>query len=164
MKHGGRRDLAVPLGEALAEHLLLCGGDWLRDALLVPIPLHPWRLFERGYDQAAALAHAVSGRAEIPLLHALRRRRWTEPQGSPGCSSRRANVCEVFDVRPRWRRSLAGRTVWLVDDVLTSGATASEGARRLRRAGVRRVGVLVVGRAGVGGGSTIPHGILGRES
>lgn len=164
LKHGGRRDLAVPLGEALAERLLESGGNWLEDAVLVPIPLHPWRLFERGYDQAAALARAISPRAGLPRIRALKRRRWTEPQGSAGCRSRRANVRDVFRLRARARREVVGRTVWLVDDVLTSGATASEGARLLRRAGARRVGVLVVGRAGGGERWRTPDRSPGQES
>lgn len=154
LKHGGRRDLAEPLGEALARLLLETGsvapgrpGSGL-PSLLAPIPLHPLRILERGYDQAAALARVVARESGLPLGRPLRRRRWTVPQGSPGCASRRANVAGVFALRWPARRALRGRFVWLVDDVLTSGATASECARVLRRGGAEGVGVLVAARAG----------------
>lgn len=148
LKHGGRRELAVPLGRALAQVLRreLAGSD--RRPLLVPVPLHPLRRLERGYDQALLLARTLSADLGRPLLRALRRRRWTAPQGAQGSSSRTANVAGVFGVRRRHRAALAGARVWVIDDVLTSGATASECARELRRAGVSHVGVLVVARAG----------------
>jgi len=148
LKHGGRADLAGPLGRALARRGLAedpCG------VALVPVPLHPWRRLERGYDQAALLARSASMEAELPLLPVLRRRRWTPVQGAPGAASRRANVHGAFEVLPRAR--VAGRALWLVDDVLTSGATASECARVLRRAGAAWVGVLALARAGGRGGA-----------
>ena len=148
LKHGGRRDLAEPLGEALARVLLASGEPSSHSAVLAPIPLHPLRHLERGYDQAAALARVIARESGLPLVGALRRRRWTEPQGSPGCASRSANVAGVFAVRGLFRRPFRGRFVWLVDDVLTSGATASECARVLRRGGAAGVGVLVAARAG----------------
>jgi len=152
LKHGGRRDLAEPLGEALARLLLeadpAAAGSGGLPPLLAPIPLHPLRVLERGYDQAAALARVVARESGLPLARALRRRRWTVPQGSPGCASRRGNVAGVVTLRRPARRALRGRFVWLVDDVLTSGATAAECARVLRRGGAEGVGVVVAARAG----------------
>jgi predicted amidophosphoribosyltransferase len=160
LKHGGRRDLAHPLGVALARRW--CGEDGAsagrgeRGALLVPVPLHPWRAFERGHDQARGLARALSLATGVPLHGVLRRTRATGPQGTPGAVSRAANVHGAFaPIRSalpggsaRVRRRVEGRDAWLVDDVLTSGATASECARALRALGARSVGVLVVARAG----------------
>lgn len=158
LKHGGRRDLAEGLGRSLAIEKgagLHAGEDrpWL-----VPVPLHPWRRMERGYDQAALIARFAAEELDWPLVRALRRRRWTRPQGAQaagsrggtagGAGSRQANVAGVFALGRRPARALAGRSIWLVDDVLTSGATASECARVLKRAGARQVGLLVVGRAG----------------
>ena len=154
LKHGGRRDLAVPLGVALAERLREQPEEWRAGAVLVPVPLHPLRWFERGYDQAQLLARALGGAACLPVLRALRRSRYAPPQGAPGARSRQANVRAGFRLR-RSARRLDGRVVWLVDDVLTSGATASECARLLRRAGASRVGILVVARAR-GGGDRAP--------
>ena len=149
LKHGGRGDLAAPLGHALAERLESEPQEWRRGALLVPVPLHPLRRLERGHDQAQLLAEAVAEGASLPVLRALRRARYAPPQGALGGRSRQANVRLGFRLR-RAARRLEGRVAWLVDDVVTSGATAEECARLLRRAGAERVGLLVVARAGAG--------------
>ncbi len=146
LKHGGRRDLAWPLGRALGERLARAGPA--PGSLLVPIPLHPLRRLERGYDQAWLLARAASETCGLPLLSALRRTRATRPQGEPGASSRALNVRGAFAARRTAARRLAEREVWLVDDVASSGATASEAARELRRHGARRVSLLLVARGG----------------
>jgi len=147
LKHGGRRDLAEPLGIALGELLAGVEEEWLSDACIVPVPLHAWRRVERGYDQAAALARAAALTAGAELVAALRRSTWTEPQGAAGTQTRAGNVRGVFTLRRRAGRRVRNRTVWLVDDVMTSGSTASECAAALVRAGARRVGVLVLARA-----------------
>jgi predicted amidophosphoribosyltransferase len=96
------------------------------------------------------LAESVASVASFRVARALVRVRRTPPQGSPGASSRSANVREAF-APSRWRRravrSIEGAGVWLVDDVLTSGATASECARVLRRMGAARVSLLALARA-----------------
>jgi ComF family protein len=143
-KHGGRRDLALPLAALLAERLAEAGAR----GLLVPVPLHALRHFERGYDQAALLSHELARRTGLRHCAALVRRRATRPQGSALALSREANVRGAFGVRRLRRAALAGAEVWLVDDVLTSGSTTDECARVLRRAGALRVGVALVARAG----------------
>lgn len=158
LKHGGRRDLARPLGQLLGGRLRghLRGSrdvDPSRSladrepGLLVPVPLHRLRRWERGHDQAHLLAAACAQSTGIPLLRALARTRRTVAQGSPGAVSRRANVAGAFRLRHHVRRRLADETVWLVDDVVTSCATVAECARVLRRGGARRVNVLCVARA-----------------
>jgi len=117
--------------------------------VLVPVPLHIARRIERGYDQSALLAEACAAEAGIPAIHALRRTRATTVQGALGTTSRAANVRGAFapSFAARWHaRRIAGADVWLVDDVLTSGSTASECARILRRLGARSVSVLCVAR------------------
>jgi ComF family protein len=149
-KHGGRRDLAEPLGALLAERWEACvaPGAARERSLLVPIPLHPLRRLERGYDQAWLIARSVQAALDVPAARVLARSRHTPVQGAPGSVSRAANVRGAF--RGRWgaRRALDGREAWLVDDVLTSGATASECARALKRLGAASVGVLCLARAG----------------
>jgi len=150
LKHRARPDLARPLGGALGALLASAGeagGEAGGGAVLVPVPLHPWRRLERGHDQALLLARAAAAATGLPVVRALRRARWSAPQGAPGAVSRRANVRGAFRPRRAARRRIAGRRVWLVDDVLTSGATAGECARALRRMGAREVAVLVVARA-----------------
>ncbi len=143
LKHGGRQDLAAALGALLGAAARARDAE---SALFVPVPAHWLRRAERGFDQAWLLARAAARAADGRALRALARRRWTPPQGAPGARSRAANVREAFAVRRSARAALAGRGVWLVDDVVTSGATAAACARALRRAGAGRVLVLCVAR------------------
>ncbi len=109
---------------------------------VVPVPLH-WRArFARGYNQSEALARAWAAALGVPCWpRALRRVRRTPLQTSVAPSARADNVRGAF----RAGRGLAGATVLVVDDVLTTGATASEAARVLRECGVRRVVVAALG-------------------
>ncbi len=147
-KHGGRPGLSLPLGVALGRRALACGvgasGD---ETLLVPVPLHPVRRLERGYDQAFLLAQEVARATGLPLVRALRRRRDTRVQGASGSISRPANVRDAFAGRRTAARAVVGRSAWLVDDVVTSGSTARECARVLRGLGAGPVGVLAIARA-----------------
>lgn len=150
LKHRGRRDLAEPLGRALAARLLDVLGQAPRGALLIPVPLHPLRRMQRGYDQARELAQAAARALGARCLPCLVRRRWTPPQGAPESPGRRANVHSAFAMRRSQPLDLTGVAVWLVDDVLTSGATLDECAQVLASQGARRVGVLCLARAGEG--------------
>ncbi|CAA7621245.1 ComF family protein [Magnetospirillum sp. SS-4] len=144
LKHADRLD-GVP---AFARWMVRAGADLLEDAdLLVPVPLHRWRLAARRYNQAALLALAMarlSGVRAAPDLMVRHRR--TPPQGHLGRAGRRDNVAGAFAVPDHRRRLLEGRRVVLVDDVLTSGATVDECARVLLRAGAARVDALVLAR------------------
>jgi ComF family protein len=144
LKHGSRPDLARPLGRLLGARL----GSGEDGAWLVPVPLHPLRRLERGYDQARLLARFAAEFVGLPVVEALRRTQWTVPQGTPGARSRRANVRGAFVVARRKTRGLARRSVVLVDDVVTSGATVDACASALRSAGATSVDVLCLARAG----------------
>ncbi len=113
--------------------------------LVLPVPLHPRRLWWRGFNQAALLASAVARMLGLPLvIGVLVRRRATVPQTSKDHDQRRRNVSRAFAVRRLDR--IRGRRVLLVDDVMTTGATVDECARVLLRAGARRVDVLTLAR------------------
>lgn len=140
-KYGRIRPLARPLAAWLASALPL---DQRFEAV-VPVPLHWRRRWERGFNQAALLARAVARRCGVPSVRALRRRRATAAQAGLSHAGRRANVSGAFLAR-RDRR-LAGRRVLLVDDVMTTGATASACAAALKRAGAAYVAVLTLARA-----------------
>jgi len=138
VKFHGHRAAAASLGAALASLILLPA-----DALVVPVPLHSSRLRERGYDQAALLARACARAAGLPVaVRALVRRRDTPPQASLDAAARRSNLAGAFAAAA----PLEHPTVALVDDVLTTGATADACTRALRAAGAARVVVLTVGR------------------
>ncbi|HQR47417.1 MAG TPA: phosphoribosyltransferase family protein, partial [Thermoanaerobaculia bacterium] len=109
---------------------------------VVPIPSPRRRNRERGYDPAALLGEELARRLDLPLLPALSRVKETPPQSRLTAAERRANVAGAF----RARASAAGRSLLVVDDVLTTGATAFAAAEALRAAGARRVALAVLAR------------------
>ncbi|MCH8858104.1 MAG: ComF family protein [Proteobacteria bacterium] len=125
--------------------------------LVVPVPLHRWRLWRRRYNQAAVLAKGLarlSGKPFAPLL--LERTRPTPSQGAmPSAKARRRNVLGAFRVPPAKRGLLKERNVLLVDDVFTTGATLDACARALKRAGAARVDALTLARVVRAGAGTI---------
>ena len=147
-KHGDRTDIARSCGGWMAR----AGSELLAEAdLIAPVPLHWRRLLTRRYNQAVLLARAVF-RAQPEQVSArlapdlLRRHRWTGSQAGLRAKERRRNVREAFEVHPRWAAGVVGKTVLLVDDVLTTGATAEACARVLQRGGARHVDVLTLAR------------------
>lgn len=150
-KHGGRTELARPLAAALARRVRTLLSEAGGGNLLVPVPLHRWRRIERGYDQSARLASELADALGWSCARALARTRPTVVQGTAGASSRSANVRGAFGPerwRPLARRAVAeAERVWIVDDVVTSGATLRECARALRRLGARHVSALALARA-----------------
>ncbi|MDB5212146.1 MAG: Competence protein phosphoribosyltransferase domain protein [Myxococcaceae bacterium] len=136
-KYAGRSDLSARFADVMAAHDV-AGVD-----LVVPVPLHPQRLVERGFDQAALLAMPVARRRGIRCApRALIRTRPTPPQASLDRAARSANVADAFEcVMPS---SVRGRSVLLVDDVRTTGATLGACMSELRRAGAREVRTLVL--------------------
>jgi ComF family protein len=138
LKFRGHRAVARTLGLAMAG--IVPGGP---HDLVIPVPLHVSRLRERGYNQAALLARALARTAGLALLPGgLVRRRATPAQADLDAGARRTNVRAAFVASSR----VAGAAVVLVDDVLTTGATADACARALRDAGARGVSVVTVGR------------------
>lgn len=136
-KYRGYVSLARPLGALMRT----AAGDWLDDATVVPVPLHPWRSLRRGFNQADLLACTL-GR---PVWRALRRRRLGPPQAGLSATARAHNLADAYRLRGRAR----GRVppyVLLVDDVFTTGATARACTDVLHAAGVETVRVLTLAR------------------
>ncbi len=144
LKHDDRGDLVRVLGV----HMHRAGAALLaRAELLVPVPLHRSRLLHRRFNQAAILAHELGRRSRQPVLaDGLQRTHATLPLGAYSAAERREALFGSIVVRPGRRERIAGGRILLIDDVLTSGATANECARALLDAGARNVDVLVASR------------------
>lgn len=141
LKYDRIRTLAGPLADRLVS---ACPLDQRFDAI-VPMPLHWFRHWRRGYNQAALLAKELGRRGGLPLVRGVRRSRATPPQAGLSGARRRANVAGAF--QPLRGRPLQGMRVLLVDDVFTTGATASACAGALKQAGASYVAVLTLARA-----------------
>jgi ComF family protein len=144
LKHAGREDNAA----TLALHMHRAGRALLARAdLLVPVPLHRWRLLLRRANQSVLLARALSRRARVALIpDALQRLRATPRLGGLSAAQRAELLAAAIAVRPSRCAALSGRHILLIDDVLTSGATAGACARALLDAGAANVDVLVASR------------------
>jgi ComF family protein len=144
LKYQDRTDLAPAMGRWMAR----AGRELLADAdALIPVPLHWRRSWGRRYNQSGALARAIERQSGVKLVpEALRRVRPTQQQIGLSRSQRATNVQGAFKVAVPRQSEIAGRRVILVDDVLTSGATADACARALLRAKAAAVDVLVFAR------------------
>ena len=143
-KHADRIEAAP----AFARWMARAGAELIEDCdLLAPVPLHWRRLLRRRYNQAALLSHhiaAAAGKPHIPDL--LRRRRPAGERGRLGRRERRLRVAGAFVLCDSWRERTKGRNVLLIDDVYTTGATASACVEALLDGGARAVDVLTLAR------------------
>ena len=144
LKHADRVELAPILAAMMARS----GAELLaRAEVLVPVPLHRRRLFHRKYNQAALLAFTIGRMARLPVQpDALQRTRETAPLEEKSPVERVQEVSGSLQVRPSRLKRVVGRTVLLIDDVMTSGATANACAQALTQAGALAVDVLVAAR------------------
>ena len=144
LKYQDRTDLAPTMGRWMAR----AGQELLADAdILVPVPLHWRRGWSRRFNQSGALARVIARESGVKVAsEALRRVRATEQQIGLSRAQRASNVQGAFKVAAERNADIAGRSVVLIDDVLTSGATMDACARALLRAKAARVDVLVFAR------------------
>jgi ComF family protein len=135
-KHGNRIALAPLLARLMAAKLSFVDDEWI----IVPVPLHRWRLWRRGFNQAALLAREIarSNGGQV-VVDALERHRMTRPLGGLGRKARARAVAGTIRALPRRVPMIRGAKVVLVDDVLTSGATSDACISALKRAGADRV-------------------------
>ncbi len=144
LKYGDRLDLT----RALATLMVHAGRELLVDAeVIVPVPLHRWRLWSRRFNQAAALAGAIARTSSVkadPFI--LARTRATRQQVGLTRAERATNLQGAFAVPDEAKPRLAGKRVLLIDDVLTTGATVNTASRVLMRAGARAIDVLTFAR------------------
>lgn len=120
---------------------------WETADVIVPVPLHRWRLFARRYNQAALLSMEIGKLAKKTVgVDVLQRKRSTQSQGHLNRQQRKANIAGAIEINPRENNDIAGKTIVLVDDVLTTGATVNECSRILRKAGAANIYVLTLSR------------------
>ena len=153
LKYHDRTDLALVMGRWMVRAGADCLGDI--DAFIVPVPLHRRRLWARRFNQSALLAKVIaeeSGTQFMPDL--LRRTRPTRQQVGLSEAERRANVEGAFQLNLSERLSLEGRTVVLIDDVWTTGATLDACCRVLKRANAGEICIITFAR--VAAGSEMP--------
>ncbi|MEJ8475746.1 ComF family protein [Roseibium sp. H3510] len=140
LKFNRRRDLAEPMGSWMAQ----AGRELIMpETLVIPVPLHRFRLWQRRFNQSADLARVVAREAGLdwdPML--LQRARRTRQQVGLDSSARQTNVRGAFKLRNGWENQVHGRPVLLIDDVLTTGSTVAACTKVLRKAGAVSVDVL----------------------
>lgn len=144
LKHGDRPEIARPAGLWLAR----AARPFLRDGMLIaPVPLHWSRLLRRRYNQSALLAQALARQTGLPHCpDLLVRHRRTAALDGKGVADRFEMVSGAIRAHPRRRHRMAGRTVVLVDDVMTSGATLAACATACLDAGAAKVHILTLAR------------------
>ncbi|MGF1520203.1 MAG: ComF family protein [Nodosilinea sp.] len=166
LKYDGHQNIAQFLGIEL-------GRTWLdqrptlprppRPIAIVPIPLHPTKLQQRGFNQADLIARWFCRLTQLPLYsQSLLRIQATQAQHSLGYRDRQRNLTQAFAVAPSQINQLRNTTVWLIDDIFTTGATAQSAAQTLRRSGISVGGVCTAARAiawsaATAETSTLPH-------
>lgn len=152
LKYDQQPQIAQPLGEWLAQTWLSASESSEQfkarsQPVVVPIPLHPDKLQQRGYNQAALLAQAFCDRTGLPLqAQGLTRVRSTEAQFGLSEAARNQNLADAFAIAPHWHRQKPA-SVLLLDDIYTTGATARSAAQTLRSHGIRVLGMVAIAQA-----------------
>lgn len=137
LKYGGRMGAAETMARLMLRHFPAGA------TLILPVPLHRWRLWTRGYNQAALIGAALSRMTGVVQdAHLLRRLRATPPLRGMNPAERARAVAGAFALNPQRAAHLSGAQVVLIDDVYTSGATAGACATMLKAAGAAQVSVL----------------------
>ncbi|MBR5623777.1 ComF family protein [bacterium] len=149
LKYSGLRYLSKPLARFITLHPefpVLSPHIYA----LVPVPLHWFRLFTRGFNQSEDLAYALSAETGIPVINALKRTRFSRPQASLSMERRKSNLGGAFQFResqrPNFQQMKKNQLVALIDDVCTTGTTAELCARALKSAGFKNIILLTAAK------------------
>ena len=127
-------DAIREISSILAEYLVI---PKIENMLIAPIPLHPKRLRERGFNQSLCLAEEIASRLETDYTEVLTRRKETKQQAKMSREQRYENLRNAFAINDR--QAILGKSILLVDDVITTGATIREAAQTLRREGAKEI-------------------------
>jgi ComF family protein len=143
-KHGDRLNLSPILSRWMVQY----GSSILSDAdILIPVPLHPKRLRQRMYNQAAELVKEIGKYTKKPyILDALLRIKATLPQGHEDRHTRINNMQHAFQVNPTFQNKIQDKSLLIVDDVMTSGATLNECAKTLLPFNPKKISVLTLAK------------------
>ncbi len=143
-KHGDQLHLVT----SFAHWMIQAGQEIIDQAdILIPVPLHRWRLLSRRYNQASLLAHEIArqcGKEVFP--DGLLRTRATQTQGHLSYKERSKNVSNAFRINPAHEENVVGKRILLIDDVYTTGSTVNECAAELKTAGAAAIDVLTIAR------------------
>ncbi len=136
LKYGARLGVA----ELIGRHMLRFLDEIPSDALIIPVPLHRWRLWSRGFNQSVLIGKALSRQSGLAIKgEILTRKKATPPLRHMSAKQRRAVVNKVFEISIDAKPQLSGKTIILVDDVYTTGATADACAKLLKQSGAAKV-------------------------
>jgi competence protein ComFC len=145
-KYKKLRVLSDKLGTFLSERLAQnCDNN--SEIILVPVPLHPFRLLTRGFNQAELLGKQVEKVLGFKLIPALKRTKATTPQFGLTKNLRRGNMKNAFTFNARYHDAINNKTVVLIDDIIATGSTISECAKTLKQNGAKEVWALVLSKA-----------------
>lgn len=134
--------------DPFARWMVRAGGDMIKESdMVIPVPLHRMRLFKRRYNQSALLAHSIARLTALEVrTDILLRRKNTKPQAGMTYSQRMTNVTGAFGINSKYKDAIKGKTILLIDDVITTGATIEACTRTMLRAGAKNVNVLTLAR------------------
>lgn len=147
LKYNFIRDLVDPIGQLMSRRLAQCHSK-NESAFLIPVPLHKKRLRWRGFNQAELLANKIGQESDIPVIDdALIRRRHALPQAKiENALQRKENIKNSFAINPDFKKDISGKTIILIDDIATTGATLAECARALKPLQPKQIWALVFAR------------------
>lgn len=139
LKYQGIKSLGIRLGKEVGVRIAANSRFASADAL-IPVPLHKLKERERGYNQSVLICKGISEVTHIPVKSSLiKRKKYTQSQTHLNLEQRKENVGDAFDINPEFQSEVTGKTIILVDDVITTGSTVNACARELQKKGAATI-------------------------
>ncbi len=146
-KYNAKLHYLSPLLDQLIDNIHHTYDIAKRPQLLIPIPLHPKKLRDRGFNQSVLISKGLSQALNIPVASVLRRTKHTEPQSRLSAKARQRNLTNAFKITKTGQATIQGKTLAIIDDVITTGTTIEKAAQHLLQAGAREVDAWSLARA-----------------